>query len=1044
MSEREIPPNGGVAAFALRHARAIILVAIGLCAWGGAALFTLPSGIYPNVKFPRIVVIAERGEESVENMMVAVTRPVEDAANAVEGLQRVRSKTIRGASELSLDFLPATDMREALAQTRARVAAAMATLEPPVTLTIEQQTPSIFPVISFNVSLDPAGEKGKIRDSAALLDWANLVLKPLISRLQDVFRVTVQGSDVRQILVEANPARLAGSNLTMEDLSKAIAESNEIEAVGSLEKDYKQFQILASSELKRPEELAELAVATRNGQTIRLGDVATISTGVADRTAIVTGNGKDSVVVSVFMRYGGKITQLSENLKGTLAEIGAALPKGVSVTPVYNQADLVRASMGGVRDAILIGMLLTVFVLWIFLRSWRLTTVAAISIPISMLATFAILWMIGESLNLMSLGGIAVAIGLIIDDAIVVVENIARKIRGHADRRVSIIQATGEILGAVVGSSLTSVVVFLPLILLEGVVGQFFRALAIALATGILVSMVVSLTLAPLMAAGPLGPKPEDVTSRRWAEWLAGRYERLARLILRRPGLSAAVLILLVGLGILTVFHQATGFLPEMDEGAFVLDYSMPVGTSLSETDKNCRKIEAILTQTPAIASFSRRTGAELGFFATEQFTGDFLVGLKPFGERKEASEEIISGLRKQINREIPQINVEFVQVMQDTLNDLAGAPAPLEAKVFGTDYREIQRVAALVVKGLESTKGIVDVVSGVSYGAPELTYHIDTNAASRAGLKSADVEKQLRTAFFGTQATELRQGERLIPVRLRYPDTYRRNPQWLDNLPLADGSGRTIPASLVSRIEERSATNELSRENQQPVVTIQANLSGLDLGSAARLARQALAKIPHAPDVRIELGGQIESQTKAFANLLVVLGLACALVFLLLVIQFRSYRLPFIIFLTLPPSQIGALLALKLTGTPLNISSFMGLVMLVGLVVKNGIIFIEYAAQLRRQGELSLPEALIRAGRVRLRPILMTSLAAIIAMAPLALNLGAGAELQRPLAIAVIGGLSVSTLFTLLIIPVAHLLLGEPEQMPVFSETDGREQPLV
>jgi multidrug efflux pump subunit AcrB len=427
------------------------------------------------------------------------------------------------------------------------------------------------------------------------------------------------------------------------------------------------------------------------------------------------------------------------------------------------------------------------------------------------------------------------------------------------------------------------------------------------------------------------------------------------------------------------------------------------------------------------VASFSRRTGAELGFFATEQYTGDFLVGLKPMKERKEKSQDIIEGLRERISREIPQMDVEFVQLMQDTLNDLSGSPAPLEAKVFGTDYRVIQGVAEAVAKGMEKTPGLVDVKSGFSYGAPEITYHIDTAAASRAGLKTADVENQLRAALFGEEASQLRQGERLVPVWLRYPDVYRRDPSWLENLPLADGAGHSIPASLVSRVEERTASNELARENQQPVVTVQAGLSGVDLGTAARRTREMLARIPKPAGVRIELGGQIASQATAFANLLVVLVLACVLVFLLLVIQFHSYRLSAIIFLTLPPSQIGALLALKLTGMSLNIASFMGLVMLVGLVAKNGIIFIEYTAQLREQEVDSLAEALVQAGRVRLRPILMTSLAAIVAMLPLALNIGAGAELQRPLAIAVIGGLSVSTLFTLLIIPVTHLLLGEP-----------------
>ncbi|MCX7012461.1 MAG: efflux RND transporter permease subunit, partial [Candidatus Sumerlaeota bacterium] len=534
----------------------------------------------------------------------------------------------------------------------------------------------------------------------------------------------------------------------------------------------------------------------------------------------------------------------------------------------------------------------------------------------------------------------------------------------------------------------------------------------------------------PLMAAGPLGPRAGESTTRGWMVALADAYERLARLCLRHPGWSALILVLVLGLGGVFALRQTTGFLPTMDEGAFVLDYNMPVGTSLSETDKNCRKIEKILLDTPEIASFSRRTGMELGFFATEQFTGDFLVSLKPLQERARASSDIVEGLRERIAKEVPQIDVEFVQVLQDTLNDLSGAPAPLEIKVFGSDYHVLQDLATEIAKKMEAMRGIVDVKAAVAFGNPEIIYHVDTDAASRAGLTSADVERQLKEALYGVKTTELRQGEQLAPVWLRYPDAVRRDPQWLSNLPIDDGAGHTIPASLVSRAEERIATNELARENQQPLVSVAANFEGIDLGTAARMVRQMLGQIKHPADVRIELGGQIESQKRAFENLLVVLALACALVFLLLVIQFRSYRLPFVIFLTLPASQIGALLALRLTGTSLNISSFMGLVMLVGLVVKNGIIFIEYTAQLREQGAPTLADALARAGRIRLRPILMTSLAAIIAMLPLALNLGAGAELQRPLAIAAIGGLTVGTIFTLLIVPVAHILLGEPRRV--------------
>jgi CzcA family heavy metal efflux pump len=1024
MTQQNPPPGRGIAEFALHHSKAIVVLILGLCLCGAAALFNMASGIYPDVAFPRIVVIIERQEEAVEIMLISVTRPLEEALNAVPGLSRMRSKTIRGACEISLDFVPSTDMRDALSNARARVAALLPELGAGVSVTVEQQTPSIFPIISFNVGLDPKKPRGLIRDSSDVKLWVDNDLKPRLSRLPDVFMVTVQGSDIRQITVEPDPRKLAAADLSLSSLVRTIKEANEIGAVGLLERDFKRYQLIASLDLQGTEDIANLPVKVKQGETLRLRDVATVTTGLADRTSVVTGNGTDSVVVSLFMRYGGKLTDLSERVTKTLEDIKHDLPPGVSVTPVYDQADLVRESISGVYEAIGIGILLSIAVLWLFLGSWRFTLIAGITIPISVLGTFAILLALGQSLNLMSLGGIAIAIGLIIDDAIVVVENIARRLRSAENRIEAVTEGTREIVGAVAGSSLTTVVVFLPLVLLEGIVGQFFKAMATALVVGILVSMAASLTLTPIMSASAVGPRAGEGSHRAWMDRIAALYERIIRKALRHLWLAAFALVLIAAGGGLAVMNQSTGFLPSMDEGGFVLDYLMPVGTSLTETDKTCRKIEGILMELPEVRSFSRRTGSELGLFATEQNTGDLLVALTPRSKREKNTNDLIGELRLRIAREIPQVEVSFVQIMQDTINDLAGNPSPIEVKIFGSDYHVIQELSGQIESVMEKVPGLVDLTRGFAYGNPEMTYHLDAAAVARAGLTVTDVEQQLQAALLGQEATQLRRKNYLLPVVVRYPDSIRHDPTWLGSLPIADGLGRAIPASVLSHLDTQLAVNELSRENQQPLVSVEANISGRDLGSVASDLRGRLERFPFPQGVRWELGGLVESQEKAFRNLLLVLALATGLVFLLLVMQFRSYRLPLIIFLTVPFAQIGGLLGLQLTGTELNISAFMGLIMLVGLVVKNGIILIEYTGQIQEREQLPQIEALAKAGRTRLRPILMTSLTAIMALLPLALNLGAGAELQRPLAIAVIGGLSVSTLFTLVVIPTAHALL--------------------
>lgn len=1017
------PQYQGITEFALYHSKAIIFLVLGLCLCGVAAFFNMASGIYPDVAFPRISVLVERQEEAVEKMLIGVTRPLEEVLNAVPGLSRMRSRTIRGACEISLDFTSSTVMPEALSQARARVAGLLSELGSGISVTVEQQTPSIFPVISFNVGLDPDKPHGNFGDSSDVKIWVENDLKPRLSRLPDVFLVTVQGSDTRQVTIEPDPKKLASASLSLSDLVSTIKDSNEIEAVGFLERDYKRYQLMASLDLQEAEEVAGIPVKVSGGEVLRLRDVATVNLGLADRTTIVTGNGVDSVVVSIFMRYGGKLTSLSHRVTQTLQDIVPDLPQGISITPVYDQGDLVRETMSGIYEAIGIGILLSIVVLWVFLGSWRFTLIAGITIPISILGTLAILLALGQSLNLMSLGGIAVAIGLIIDDAIVVVENIARRLMLAENRTQAVVEGTREIVGAVMGSSLTTVVVFIPLGLLEGLVGQFFRAMAIALAVGILVSMVTSLTLTPIMSASAVGPRPGEGIRRAWMERIAVFYERRIRQALMHSWFSAGMLLLVLAAGSLVMFNQSTGFLPLMDEGGFVLDYLMPVGTSLSETDKTCRKIENLLMNLPEVRSFSRRTGSELGLFATEQNTGDFLVALTPRWERNKTTTTLIEEIRNRITHEIPQVRVSFVQIMQDTINDLAGNPSPVEVRIFGNDYQAIQDMSEDIQTALHKVPGLVDLSRGFTYGNPEMTYHLNPTAITRASLTVTEVEQQIQTALLGQEATKLRRDNYLLPVVVRYPDSIRHDPAWLADLPITDGSGRSIPVSALCRLSAQTTVNELSRENQQPVVYVTANTSGRDLGRIAEDIRENLRAIALPPGVRLEMGGLVESQARAFRNLLMVLAIASGLVFLLLLIQFRSYRLSLVIFLTIPFAQMGGLWSLRLCGAELNISAFMGLIMLVGLVVKNGIILIEYAMQIQKQENLTQIEALSRAGRIRLRPILMTSLTAIVALVPLALNLGSGAEIQRPLAIAVIGGLALSTLFTPIVIPASTLI---------------------
>jgi multidrug efflux pump subunit AcrB len=635
----------------------------------------------------------------------------------------------------------------------------------------------------------------------------------------------------------------------------------------------------------------------------------------------------------------------------------------------------------------------------------------------------------GQTLNLMSLGGMAVAIGLVIDDAIVVIENIYRHLELAAeqgtDKRAAIAVATQEIFGAVAGSTFTTVVVFLPLGLVEGVVGQFFAAFSITLSLAVLVSLVLAFTLIPLMADRFLSVQQakQEVKSEKFLGPVKERYDHLVRRALNYPKIVLLILLVLVAAGVLIYFNLGSGFLPVMDEGSFVLDYWMPYGTSLAESNRVISTVERIIKDTPEVQSFSRRTGAELGLFATEQSRGDILVRLKK--SRSRDVEEIMNDVRVKVESSLPSIRIEFVQVLQDILGDLEGSPEPVEVKIFGEDLHELQNRAQIIGERIEKIPGVVDLYNGIQQGNPEISVEVNPVELQKAGLDPETVSKQVSSALLGDVVTHLRQFDRLIGVRVRFPDNDRFNYDFIKQFPLVnEKTGAMIPLNAVASLKEENQQGELLRENQRQMIAVTGRIEGTTLGDAIAKVKDIINQVPLPPGYAYEIGGQYQSQQHSFRQLLLVLFIAIMLVYILLVIQFREFAASIVILSAAPVSLIGAFFMLWITGTEFNVSSFMGLIMLVGLIVKNGIILVEYTFRLHEEEGLPLQEALARAGHIRLRPILMTTLVTLFALLPLALGIGAGSELQKPLALAVIGGLSLSMFVTLLFVPVLLLKL--------------------
>ncbi|HET9400120.1 MAG TPA: efflux RND transporter permease subunit [Candidatus Acidoferrales bacterium] len=997
---------------------AVYLVTALLFGAGLWAVFQLPSNIYPEVNFPRIMILAHAGDLPPDSVLVSVTRPLESGAMQVQGVRRVRSKTIRGASEISVLFNPDADMQYSLQLLQGAVNETRGDLPPNTDVQVERVSPTVFPVLSLILNGDVPGSD--------LRDQAFYVLRPMISRVPGVGIIEVQATNTRQIQVLVDPQKMIAHRISLPEITDHLKATNSVTAVGKLPKDYLQYLVLTTGQFATLDQIRDAVVDTQGPTPVRVSDVATVVDGVEDPTVLVTGNGKSAALINISRQIGGNILQIGADIKDLIANLGNAIPKTLHISLVYDLAEFVRESIDNVRDAILIGAVLAVLILYVFLRNGRTTLIAATSLPLSVVGTFFFVKVLGGTINLMSLGGLAIAIGLIIDDAVVVIENIYRHIGLGEDPGTAAELGTKELIGPVVGSTLTTLVVFLPLGLLTGFVGDFFRSLCMTLAVSVLLSLMFAMTLIPLLSQRFLSTKAYKHSAGSFIEPVNRAYERSVHWALRNRIWIALATAISVVLAVFFYKNLATDFLPDMDEGGYVLDYITPPGTSLEETDSIVRKMEAIVHKTPETEAFSRRTGAEMGLYATQQNKGDILVKLKPRSQRSRSTEEVIAAVRPEVLQVAPGVDIEFTQILQDMLNDLQGVPEPVEVKLFGDNVKDLEDMADQVGDKLQKIPGIVDY-KGTEKGNPEMVFHVDPATAGRAGLTIDQVAEQVNAGLRGEAETQLREADRTIDIRVRFPDSFRYDPASVPQFPIISAAKAVVPLNSLATIETVQGENQLLRENQRLLVSLTAQ-KNRDLGSIVADVQKMMNGIKMPTGMTYEIGGQYEEQQQTFHELLGVVGLALAAVFTVLVVQFREFRPALIILSAAPLSLLGVFGMLLATGTPLNVSSLMGIILMIGLVVKNGIILFEYVAKLRAEEHMPLDEALATAGRIRVRPILMTTLATLFGLLPLGLGLGSGAELQKPLALAVIGGLLLSTFITLFVMPVLYSLIEHHE----------------
>jgi CzcA family heavy metal efflux pump len=897
------------------------------------------------------------------------------------------------------------------------------TLPSTAVITTNRLTFATFPILGYSLTSDRLSQ-------TQLWDLATYQLKPPLNRVLGVSTITVQGGKVPEFHLVPNMARMQNAGVTILDLVNAVQASNIIDSPGLYEANHQLILGLVGAQAHDADQLGRLVVkSTAAGVAVHVSDVATVQNGVLPTYTAVTANDHPAVLLNVTRQPSSNTVAVADAVAAQVQQLRKILPAGVQLEPYYDQSELVRESIRSVRDAILIGLILACIILFLFLDDWSSSLVAGLVIPVTVAITILFMWVVGESFNLMTLGGLAAAIGLVIDDAIVVVENIV----SHRDRGETRAQAARlalrEISVPLVGSTITPVVVFLPLVSVTGVTGSFFRALAITMTVGLLTSLLLALTWTPALSLVLLRRRNSDEKSheehgrlmRKVLHW----HERGLSWSLGRPFMLLGICALIAVGSFFCYRALGSDLLPEMDEGGFILDYIMPAGSSLSETNRVLEHVERILHSMPEVESTSRRTGLQMGLAAvTEANTGDVTVKLK--NKRDRGIDEVIADARAQIKKTEPELDVEFTQVLQDMIGDLSNAPEPIQIKIFSSNTALMNELGPRIADAIAKINGVVDIQNGIdnTISGPATDFQIDPGIAARTGFTPTEIAEDATSILDGVTTTDpVIANGKPYTVRVRLGDETRQSLDTIQNTIFNSATGKLATLGSLAQITQLPPQNEIRRENLQQLVTVTARLEGSDLGTAIAKVQQTIASMHLPPEVRIEYGGTYQEQQQSFHELLRVLVLSLALVFGVLLAEFRNFSAPIAILTSSVLSIAGVVLALLVTRTTFNVASFMGLIMVIGIVAKNGILLLDADERYRHEGG-SARDAMVHAAQRRLRPILMTAMAAICGMLPLAFALGSGSQMLQPLAIAVIGGLVISMILSLIVTPVIYYLL--------------------
>ncbi|WP_183557269.1 efflux RND transporter permease subunit [Mucilaginibacter sp. SP1R1] len=1003
--------------FFISHRKPLGLV-LALIIMGGLFAYSkLQTSLFPEITFPKIKIIADQGLQPVNKMMVTVTKPLENAIKQVPDLQLVRSTTSRGSCEISALLNWDADIDLSQQRIQSRIDQIKNDLPADVNISVEKMNPSILPVSGYTLE---SHNKSPIE----LRQIATYTVKPFLSQVDGVSEIRVIGGKLKEYWLTLDPQKMSSLGLTPDIISNTLTQTNFVKSGGYLS-DYKLLYLtVTDATINTKEQLEDLVISNNRKRVVRLKDFASIQINEGIEYTRINANGHDGVLIAVIKQPNANLISLSTDMDQKVKALQKILPAGVSIKPYYEQADFVNDSVKSVSDSLWIGLLLAIIVAVIFLRSFKASATILITIPVTLGLTLLVLYALGYTFNIMTLGAIAASIGLIIDDAIVVVEQIHRTHEEHPDElsRHLIQKAIDYLFPAMVGSSISTIVIFIPFVLMTGVAGAYFKVLTNTMIITLVCSFFVTWIGLPVIYL-LLTPKPkfkDDVKTAPREPHPVQKHKWVSFFILR-PYVAILIMLGLVAVIVLIPSQLETGFLPEMDEGSIVLDYASPPGTSLEETDRMLREIEKIIIKQPEVTAYSRRTGTQMGFFITEPNKGDYLIQLQK--KRDKTTEEVISDLRKKIAITQPALVVEFGQVITDMLGDLTTSAEPIEIKVFGDDPKKLQVFSKQIAAAVQQVKGTADVLPGIVIAGPSVSIDPHYSKLAQYNITPASLQLQVQTALEGNVIGNLLEKEQLSPIRMVYPGNRSLNVSGINKLNIFLPNGKLVPISDLAAVDLKSGDAEINRENLQNVNIISARLENSDLGTVMPAIQKTISQnISFPQGYHVEYGGAYAEQQQSFKELLIILITASLLVFGVILFLFKQFRIAILILIIGVLGIAGSFLALFITGTPLNVGSYTGLIMIVGIIGENAIFtFLQF-----KESALSntIDDAVNYAISTRLRPKLMTALGAIIALLPLALGIGTGAQLHQPLAIAVIGGFLAALPLLLIVLPAMLRIL--------------------